>query len=287
MQLSKGEKQAQSRRHSPSCVGWHCLNSVTHFGIIFSIVVTFLVLSVVWMYCMGRARIFRKQTKAHVTPGRQRTSPRRHPPERMARPVPPPIMQPVPSYNYAVPQQAPMYFFPGPQIPTTVPLGVMNTHVQFPAPIFRSQETPYPNHPGGMASGLPKAHEHHQEEAEPADNVFPSHQPTWWQRFYRAFTLPVGGASTVSTCSSPEPSETSQVADADNKPPTASPRSDGLKVRFNDQKEKKELKLPIDDQDDVSSMICNLNTSSDSLSSIRSDVATVHSDDFETPPRSK
>ncbi|ETS06494.1 hypothetical protein M419DRAFT_68534 [Trichoderma reesei RUT C-30] len=285
MQLSKGEEHAQARRRANSCIGWHCLNSVTHFGIIFSIVVTFLILSVVWMYCMGRARIFRKQTEAQITPDRRRTQPRRHTMEDIARPVPPPIAQQVPVFNYAIPQQAPMYFFPGPQIPTTLPLGVMNAHVQFPAPVFRPQEAPYPRHPGGMASGYPKAHEQHQEQAEPADNVFPSPQPTWWQRFYRAFTLPVGDASTVSSSSSPEPLDTLQAADADNKPPTTSPRSDGLKVRFDDQRERKELQLPIDDQDDVSSMLCNLNTSSDSLSSIRSDVATVHSDDFEMPRR--
>ncbi|KAL7821528.1 hypothetical protein V8C44DRAFT_314875 [Trichoderma aethiopicum] len=285
MQLSREEDRAQSRRRTNSCIGWHCLNSVTHFGIIFSIVVTFLILSVVWMYCMGRARIFRKQTEAQNTPDRRRTTTRRHTPETMARPVPPPIVQQVPVFNYAVPQQPPMYFIPGPQIPTTLPFGIMNAHVQFPAPIFRPQEAPYPSHPSGMASGFPRAHEHPQEQVEPEDNVFPSRQPTWWQRFYRAFTLPVGDASTVSSSSSPEPSENLQVADTDVKPPTASPRSDGLKVRFDDQREGKELQLPIDDEDDISSMLCNLNTSSDSLSSIRSDVATVHSDDFEATPR--
>ncbi|PTB67421.1 hypothetical protein BBK36DRAFT_1116187 [Trichoderma citrinoviride] len=293
MPPSKGEEPTQDHRRPNSCIGWHCLNSATHFGIIFSIVVTVLFLSVVWMYCMGRARIFRQQTEAQNTPDRQRTNPRRHTPDTMARPVPPPIVQQapppvvhqVPVFNYAVHQQAPMYFFPGPQIPTTVPLGVTNAHVQLPAPIFRPQGAPYGNHPGGMASGLPKAHESHREQAQPADNAYPPRQPTWWQRFYRAFTLPVGDASTVTSSSSPEPSETSQIENVDAKPLTASPRSDGHKVRFDDERERKELQLPIDDGDDVSSMLCNLNTSSDSLSSIRSDVATVHSDDFETPPR--
>ncbi|KAL6868047.1 hypothetical protein J3F83DRAFT_89744 [Trichoderma novae-zelandiae] len=292
MQLSKGEAQAQahshshSRRRSNSCLGWHCLSSVTHFGIIFSIVVTVLILSVVWMYCLGRARIFRKQTEPQNVPNRQRTNQHHHHPETIARPVPPPIVQQVPVFNYAVPQQTLMYFFPGPQFPTTLPPGVMNAHVQLPAPpIFRPQEAPYPPHPGGMASGLPKAHEYHQAE-EPPDNVYPSRQPTWWQRFYRAFTLPVGDASTVASSSSPEPSERSQAADFDAKPPTASPHTDGgHKVRVENQGERKDLELPINDRDDTSSMLCNLDTSSDSLSSIRSDAATVHSDDFETPPR--
>ncbi|KAH0494239.1 hypothetical protein TgHK011_000866 [Trichoderma gracile] len=240
MQLSKGEEgQAQSRRRANSCIGWHCLNSVTHFGIIFSIVVTFLIL----------------------------------------------IPLTDDEHTNAIPRQRAWQDQYRLLLRSKCPSSTMQFLSKLRSPIYRPQEAPHPSHPGGMASGFPKAHEYQQEQAEPADNVFPSRQPTWWQRFYRAFTLPVGDASTVSSSSSPEPLETSQVADADIKLPTASPRSDGLKVRFDDQRERKELQLPVDDEDDVSSMLCNLNTSSDSLSSIRSDVATVHSDDFEMPRR--
>jgi hypothetical protein len=45
------------------------------------------------------------------------------------------------------------------------------------------------------------------------------------------------------------------------------------------------LELTIKEQDETSSMVCNLNASSDSVESIRTDVATVHSDDFEMVPR--
>ncbi|KAL7946198.1 hypothetical protein V8C42DRAFT_319849 [Trichoderma barbatum] len=287
MPLPRGERQIHSPRRSDSCLGWHCLTSAKQFGIIFSIVVIFIILSIVWMYCMGRARILRKQTKPHNVPRRQRIRQHHRNLSSNARPVSSMVQQ-IPVLQYGVTQQAPVYFFSGPQVLAAQPLGVMNVHmplhVPLPATMLQTQEAQQPKPSDDVASESSKAQEHRQRQAQPLDNESVSHHPTWWQRFYRAFNLPVGAASTVASSPSPEPSELPQAKNANANHSASHPRFESRAVQIDDLEETESLERTAKEQDEASSVLCNRDTSSDSAQSIRSDVATVRSDDYEMPP---
>ncbi|KAL6809238.1 hypothetical protein GGI42DRAFT_233705 [Trichoderma sp. SZMC 28013] len=269
-------------RRSDSCLGWHCLSSATHFGIIFSIVVVFIILSIVWMYYMGRARTLRNQSKPHTVPRRQRNRQLHRSLNGPTRPASH-LALPTPVLQYGVAQQTPVYFFSGPQILTTRPLGVINPHLYLPAPIIRPSEAPRPQPSDIVAAEPPKAEESHQEKVQPSDNESPLRHPSWWQKLYRAFTLPVGVASTVASSPSPEPLEPLPPTHINIRHSASCPNFNDRAVQIFNSKEARDSKRSLEEQDETSSMVCNLDTSSDSVESIRSDVATVHSDDYEMP----
>ncbi|KAL7912985.1 hypothetical protein GGI35DRAFT_441664, partial [Trichoderma velutinum] len=282
MHIFEGKGHVYFRRQSDSCLGWHCLSSATHFGIIFSIVIVFIILSIVWMYYMGRSRILRNQSKPHNVPRRHRNGHHRNlygP----TRPVSHLAQQNL-VLQYEVAQPTPIYFFSRPQILTTRPPGVMNTHLYLPAAVVRPPEAHRPKPSDDVASESPKAEESHQENPQPLENESPSHQLTWWQRFYRAFNLPVGAASTVASSPSPEPLEPSQATHINIRHSASCPSFGHHVVQAVNLKEAKDSEQSTKEQDQTSSMVCNMDTSSDSMLSIRSDAATVHSDDYEMPP---
>ncbi|PTB56623.1 hypothetical protein M431DRAFT_80087 [Trichoderma harzianum CBS 226.95] len=283
MQVFERKGHGYFRRRSDSCLGWHCLSSATHFGIIFSVVVVVIVLSIVWMYYMGRARIMGNQTKLHNVPRRQRNRQLHRSPNGPTRPVSH-LVQPAPVLQYGVAQQTPIYFFSSrPQILTIQPPGVINPHLYLPAPIVRPPEAPRPKPSDDVASSPPKAEETQQEKVQPSGNESPMRHPTWWQRLYRAFTLPVGVASTVASSPSPEPLEPLPPTHINIRHSASCPNFDNHAVQTMDRKEARESERSPEEQDDTSSMVCNLDTSNDSMLSIRSDIATVHSDDYEMP----
>ncbi|KAL7937676.1 hypothetical protein V8C35DRAFT_293187 [Trichoderma chlorosporum] len=285
MRLFKEEGHAHSPRQSSSCVGWHCLSSATHFGIIFSIVVVFISLSMAWMYYMGRARIFRNQARLNNAPRRPRPRQHHRNLNGPARPVAY-IVQQIPVLKYGVAQQAPIYFFSRPQALTAQPLGVMNAPVRLPAVALASPEVQQPTRPDDIIFESPQEREYHKEKSKPSDDASSLNRPTWWQRFYRAFNLPVGAASTVASSPSPEPPRPSPAASTNVRHPVSYPSPKGHAVDVIDSRiEAKDLEGSAKEQDETSSMECNLDNSSDSAQSIRSDVATVHSDDYEMPSR--
>ncbi|KAL7961668.1 hypothetical protein V8C34DRAFT_273304 [Trichoderma compactum] len=230
------------------------------------------------MYYMGRARTLRNQSKPHAVPRRQRnrnlngpTRPASH------------LALPAPVLQYGVAQQTPVYFFSRPQILATRPLGVMNPpHLYLPAPIVRPPEAPRPKASDDVAFEPPKA-ESHQEKVQPPENESPLRHPSWWQKLYRAFTLPVGVASTVASSPSPEPLEPLPPTHINIRHSASCPNFNDRAVQTFNFKEARDSKRSLEEQDETSSMVCNLDTSSDSVESIRSDVATVHSDDYEMP----
>ncbi|KAG6004313.1 hypothetical protein E4U21_001172 [Claviceps maximensis] len=56
-----------------SCNGWQCLTAAEQFGVIFSSIVVFLVLSLVYMYCLGKAVTYRRSRES-VEPPQHMTS---------------------------------------------------------------------------------------------------------------------------------------------------------------------------------------------------------------------
>ncbi|PTB43239.1 hypothetical protein M441DRAFT_134632 [Trichoderma asperellum CBS 433.97] len=281
MSLFSAEKETLSLRRSDACLGWHCLTSATRFGVIFSIVVTFIILSIVWMYCMGRARIFRIKTKTNHASGKQRGWRYHGTPKGTA----PPGLYSMPQnlvFGNGLPQNFPVYFLPGPQVLPTQPFGVINSptaRIHTLASANLPQGTQYPAHSHITAPEPPKTKDSHKEPGRAPDGCSSGH-PTWWQRFYRAFNLPAGAASTIASSPSPSP-EPEQRAIIRIDHSATNRRPENIPSQFNNQKDKRTFKSAANEQDDTSSMLCNLNASNDSRESIRSDAATVHSDDFE------
>lgn len=284
MSSFSANKETAYLRRSNTCLGWHCLNSATRFGIIFSIVVTFIILSVVWMYCAGRARIFRIKTQKNHAPEQKRQRRYHRTPKGSARPVSYSTPQHFVLGNRA-PQNFPVYFLPTPQILPPQPFGVINAHtahMQAPAPTSMPQGPQYPIYPGAAAPELPKAEDSH-EESNRAPESSSSH-PTWWQRFYRAFNLPAGAASTIASSPSPSPDpEQRAIIRIDHSAPNR--RLGNIPPQPDNQIYQGTSEMTTEEQDDTSSMLCNLDASNDSRESIRSDAATVHSDDFEVNSR--
>ncbi|KAH8122825.1 hypothetical protein LI328DRAFT_169191 [Trichoderma asperelloides] len=287
MSLFSAEKETLSLRRSDACLGWHCLTSATRFGVIFSIVVTFIILSIVWMYCLGRARIFRIKTKTNHPFGEQRGRRYHRTPQGTARPglysVPQNLV-----FGNGLLQNFPVYFLPGPQVLPTQPFGVINAHtarIHTLASTNLPQGTQYPGHSHITAPELPKTKDSRKEPSRAPDGCSSSH-PTRWQRFYRALNLPAGAASTIASSPSPSPSpEPEQRAIIKIDHSATNRRPENIPSQFNNQIDKGTFKSEANQQADTSSMLCNLNASNDSRESIRSDAATVHSDDFEMNPQ--
>ncbi|KAL7902382.1 hypothetical protein HDV63DRAFT_399472 [Trichoderma sp. SZMC 28014] len=285
------KEEAHYLRRSDTCLGWHCLNSATRFGIIFSIVVAFIILSLVWMYCAGRATIFRNETKTHHASRVQKERRYQFTRKGTARSTPHPVPQNL-GFGNGMPQNLPLYFWPSPQRLPVQPFGVMNTHtaqIHMMAPTSLPQGTQYPTYPVVTAPELPKA-EDSRKEPSPAPDECASSHPTWWQRFYRAFNLPAGAASTIVSSPSPSPEPEQRAImridhSAANNHSAAHRHLETTTPRFDDQIYKGTFETTATEQDDTSSMLCNLDASNDSKESIRSDAATVRSDDFEVNPR--
>lgn len=51
-------------RRGDSCLGWHCLTAAEQFGVVFSSVIVFLVVSLVYMYCLGKAVAYRRSRES-------------------------------------------------------------------------------------------------------------------------------------------------------------------------------------------------------------------------------
>lgn len=285
------KKESHYLRRSDTCVGWHCLNSVTRFGIIFSIVVAFIILSLVWMYCAGRARIFRNETKTNHAPRVQRERRYQFTRKDTAKPMPHSVPRNL-AFGNGMPQTLPLYFLPSPQTLPVQPFGVMNAHttqMHATTPTYLPQGTQHPTYPVVTAPELSQTEDSRKESSRAPDECLSSH-PTWWQRFYRAITLPAGAASTIASSPppSPEPEQRAIIRidhSAANSHSAAHRRFETTTPRVDDQINRGIFETTATEQDNISSMLCNLDASNDSKESIRSDAATVRSDDFEVNPR--
>lgn len=278
-------KATHHLRRSDTCLGWHCLNSATRFGIIFSIVVAVIILSIVWMYCAGRARIFRMKSKTNHASEVQRERRYQFTRKCTARSTPYSVPQ---NFVFAngMPQNFPVYYLPAPQVLPAQPFGVINAHnaqVHTMAPTGLPQGTQYPTYPGVTAPELPKTKDSRRESSRAPDEC-PSSHPTWWQRFYRAFNLPAGAASTIASSPSPSP-EPEQRAIIRIDHSATNRRLGNTTPQFDNHIDNGIFETTATERDDTSSMLCNLDASNGSKESIRSDAATVHSDDFEVNPR--
>lgn len=240
---------------------------------------------------MGRARIFRIRTKTNHASGEQRERRCHHTPKDSARPGSYSVPQNF-VFGNGTPQNVPVYFLPGLQVLPAPPFGIINVHTAHTAHTHTitstnlPQGTQYPTYSGVTAPELPNTKYSGKEPPNRAPDECSSSHPTWWQRFYRAFNLPAGAASTIATSPSPSPSlepepEPGQRAIIRIDHSATNRCLENNPPQFNNQTNRGTIEPTAKKQDETSSMLCNLNPSNDSRESIRSDAATVHSDDFE------
>lgn len=232
-------------RHE-QCLGWRCLNAAQQFGIIFSIVVFFIVGSLLYMYAIGKAKISHENKHTQVFVGgvrvlRPATKPNSRSISRSGSKMISPANPPFTAINnhplayYTVPMLYRLNTIP-PQIGPTVaqptyPSIAANPNFVAPipqlVPSFR------------QLNNADIANEQHQASSHEIANVRSNSQtrvPNWFQRLQTAFRLPTGRASTVATRSrSPSPTPrheektgTSPVPNIPNPKVTWSDRDIGL-----------------------------------------------------------
>lgn len=238
---------------STNCVGWSCFTPAEQFGIILSSILAFLVICLAYMYCLGRAFIFRRTlAPMHPVTYRDSVSVYRHRNLQMPR-----------SLGLDQAHQTPVFL--GHQ--TAVPL--TQTYVYHGVPLVASTFHPNRNlsaaneqQPGSPSPAVSRqsTHEGTASQSSPLGSVH-DRAPHWRQLVTRAFRLPVGKAYTIQSESTPPSPGHSQHATNNSEAPD---RAAGL----------------------AQSPGCDRGHTD--AESIETSAATVHSDDFQvlSPPSS-
>ncbi|KAH7170512.1 hypothetical protein EDB81DRAFT_168033 [Dactylonectria macrodidyma] len=306
-------------RQDNGCTGWNCLTTAQQFGIIFSIVVTSVILIFAFMYYFGRITSTRTEL---VLARRHRSRQRRHrhsmPSIILGRL---PMHQQYPNYQPRVMYQPVVYdpgrgsflhqmayFSPGqhpgserPPQPIPIPPHQVQYHpgIFYPGHPLRGQ---LPQPPIPMACSIPPDQfQYHTQSGRPGSvprgsirGDSPSlrrrsslRQPSWWQRVWRACALQPGRASTIETSPAPRTPVRSRsgstVAHDTRRPTTARTRSREAQGSRRSRRSRSRSVGPT-----PSPRTCHARTphqSDDHMAeSPRTDLATVHSDDFQLPP---
>ncbi|KAF5005849.1 hypothetical protein FDECE_7734 [Fusarium decemcellulare] len=274
------QQTSSLRPRNTDCSGWNCLTAAEQFGIIFSIVVTSIVLLLAYMYYLGRI------TSSHQEIVLARRRRRRRRPSSLVTSVSMgqlPVIPHYPSQPQQVFYQPVLYSLSGGQVLLPQSQGIPGQHpvpMFYPAqPIQFSQPRPsFPPHFQGNQQGPPAG-----RPASPSLRRV-SRQPTWRQRLCRAFGLPLGRASTVASSAPGTPVRSrsqslgahesrrgslSGSRNADNNPSRRSSqvsvasRSRSNKARRSNENNQDNIRRP---------------------PSPGTDVATVHSDDYDLIP---
>ncbi|KAK5990240.1 hypothetical protein PT974_08506 [Cladobotryum mycophilum] len=281
MQGHGGNLQVFMRRNLATCLGWHCLTPAEHFGIIFSSVVVFVILSVAYMYYLGTATISNRDRTLANLPGGRRT--RRGHAARLDEVVPAnDYSHPLESYPPRIVYQPIMYNLGGVQVPSIQPLAAIPSHPQaFPR---MTQPASVPTQHHAYQEAIPRQAE--WPPTIPTPQVVPptspasemqSQESSWRQRLNRVFRIPVGRASTIASSSaSGTPQKRSSHSIPQDLDQTTSPRQ----YRHREDARRPIANRSVQPSFDPSAA-ARENTASDESQSVRTDAATVHSDDFE------
>lgn len=255
---------------SAKCIGWYCLTAAEQFGIIFSSVVVFLVLSLVYMYCLGRACVASKDKYAD-RPGTERIrySVNHRAPPNIRVPLPTaqnrltfsPVALGQQPTNFTSPLGRP-YIHPAcyygvPLVPPTYPAYSNQSPANYQPPVVAEPE----------ASPM---HQGYEQAKDPfgADRVR-AKSPGWRRRINQILRIPVGRASTIHTNSAPGSPTSAQYEGAVS-------RGDG-DLADCDEKLKTPKKASLRGKEAPR----DLESRKTDTPSIRSTAATVYSDDFE------
>ncbi|KFH48073.1 hypothetical protein ACRE_011170 [Hapsidospora chrysogenum ATCC 11550] len=290
------------------CLGWHCLTTPEKFGIIFSAAVVTTVLLIAWMYYLGRAAEAHRGRYSRSLPGGRRVP--RNPSQTTSnvalgqlplgqhRPGHPPQVcyQPV-IYNVD-PQQPPRaypYLIGGPYHQAVTAAGTI-AQGQAASPPVQVQPTspPFtlPAHRNAIPTGSPRspmAQAGHpdgpRDEETRSRHYQEAHsQPlTWRQRMDRIFGLPVGRASTIASSRTPSRSTSRSTRESSSGRRTATRQHDA-KAHLDPIIRAVSPIRPRSPQP-VKPRGKGADADNDDDQSMDSNVATVHSDDYDLPVR--
>ncbi|KAM0346855.1 hypothetical protein ACHAPU_005195 [Fusarium lateritium] len=254
------QEMTLNMRHYSHCAGWGCLESAEQAGIITSIIFITMVLLFLWMYFLGK-----------VATDQQRLALRRQQNRRERRriatgvyPIPLARLPIVPRFPSDGIQYVPVFY-------TVAARGVQGHALMIPyeASILVPTEPitfPHPIHHRNTAQPDPEAFMFDNASIHPSLASSADAQPreaTWIQRLCRAFSLPIGTASTVDSQSSRgTPSADDRVQDRQTVRNTQGQHG----VRDN-------VATPLE--------LATLHQSIPDVDSPPSAVATVHSDDYD------
>lgn len=267
-QLGPGLQQRDDQ-----CSGWNCLTQAEQFGIIFSIVVISVILLVAYMFYLGHA----VSSHQEVVLERRRKQKKR----RGGTITQLPVVQNIPTYAHQIGCQ--------PYAPHFSSTPTASYQVQF-IPGYQFQQHGPAVHPLHLGmfdcqpnvsptiQGMREGTDHPEQPPSPSPHVsenLPPLQPTWRQRLSRMFRLPVGRASTIASSApvTPAPSRSHSTR------AHARPRSRSASAHATINRDGSALVsryLPPDHCPNEARRM-------DGTQSPQTNVATVHSDDYELP----
>lgn len=310
MPPAAGARVTASQHVSPlgprnnECSGWKCLTEAEQCGIIFSIVITSIVLILAYMYYLGRitsahqeivlARRRRRRRRARLAniSVSQLPAVPQYPSQSQqvvyqpvfyslgSTPFSPPRAQVPPT---PLPPQPVPIFYPTPPIPSR-PTYVAIPHIQrgVPQGNLRSNPRgrPAQRHPPSESSYLSPSPSPSPSQSQ----GLPPRQPTWRQRLCRAFGLPVGRASTIAS-STPGTPVRSRSASAGGRENTRRSVSTSQRVEHSHVSRKsQESHRSRGRSDKARHSIDHDQEDEPRPESPATNVATVHSDDYELAP---
>ncbi|OAA43100.1 hypothetical protein NOR_04467 [Metarhizium rileyi] len=242
------------------CTGWQCLTASEQFGVIFSATVVFLVVALVYMYCLGRACVAGKEKRASEIAKHGNT----HHHSQGPAPI---LLGPMPAVQkqlVAWPAIArhPPHNLTLPSAQSYMP-GVMHHGM----PLVPSTYM-YQNYPGRQPEG-------HQQPTSTAGLTPQTQQPNyqtrdrWRQRVNQMLRVPVGKASTIRTVSRPASPETTHQQQL------GSERGVNYPARSSHKRRETKKQGPYGGK-----KVQDHGSGTADATSILTNAATVHSDDF-------
>lgn len=289
------------RRGLGRCPGWHCLTAAEKSGIILSIVVVSGVLLLAYMYYLGRATISRRESTSVRLPGGRRVEPCRvQPPNTAIAPLP--VVQQWPGYPAQVFYQpavfsvdeahrarAQPYIRPYHQYTPPAIIYPLPPIQRYPMPTTQHSPTaPIQRQCGHREASLPGAarSESNMQASQASPSSPPGslrrpRQPTLLQRLGRALRMPVGRASTIASTSVPGTPRRTVSRDSPSRRRTA--RRDAATVGTDGEAGSGEEGRHRQTSRGRGGYVA---AEEDETRSLQTNVATVHSDDFQivNPP---
>lgn len=291
------------KREEHRCIGWHCLTDAQKFGIIFSVVVVTIVLAIAWMCYLGKVVNKHRQRFTKPLPGGIRAVQRPELPSNTALGHMP-VAQQWPGHPPQIYYQPVMYRLEPSQPPRAYPwtgTGWFQQQMPFPARgIHRPNAimAPQPPHQDSATRAArvnrSRSRTPRRDESSGSSHRFGNAQApiSWRQRLNRLLHLPVGRASTIassehtrrsgsrSTRSSYEGSHSAgdrnDVSGRGEQLNSIAPhrQSSGSSARISESGGQQSLQGHRREEQQVGE-----------AASIDTNVATVHSDDYDMPVR--
>lgn len=269
-------------RRDDGCSGWSCLTGTQQFGIIFSVVVISAVLSISYMCYLGK--IASSHQELELARQRSHRRRRRASNQQLAMAQAHALQQ----YPAGVVYQPIMYNPAGHGVPPMLPAGNL-----LPAQPLQPPQQPVPMVHPYVPYQVPPLQQYVRPENPPRYSIHepaaPSPaQPSWIQRLCRAMRIPMGRASTVASTStsvtpvrsrSQTPVERQRSGHSASQSRSTRPPSS---TRAALERDRTLSPTPVSRSHQNGEAT---ESDSDGVESARTDAATVHSDDFELPPR--